>query len=99
MATWFAVIRVKGRFGAIRRLEADGKMALLAGLVAMTVNGTVFVGCSCGTRYHHFEQVARVNRVDIAARWSAPIALFDKKGRAAMIDLLREECGAPLRRK
>src|SRR3546814_4402735 len=28
-------------------------------------------------------------------RWAAPIGLFDKMRRAAMIDLLREEAGAP----
>src|SRR3546814_20032289 len=38
--------------------------------------------------------LARATGVDIAARWTAPIALFDKMRRAAMIDLLREECGA-----
>ena len=95
MATRFASIPVEGRFDAVRAMSADDKMALLAGLVAMTVDGTVFSGGSPGTRHHHFEQIARASGVDIAARWSAPIALFDKMRRAAMIDLLREECGAP----
>ena len=31
--------------------------------------------------------------MDIATRWQAPIALFDKMRRAALIDLLRAECG------
>src|SRR3546814_12306568 len=65
-----------------------------SGLVAMTVDGTVFAGGSPGSRHHHFEQIARATGVDIAARWTAPIALFDKMRRDAMIDLLREECGA-----
>ena len=95
MATRFASIPAEGRFEAIRAMEADDKMALLAGLVAMTVDGTVFAGGSPGTRHHHFEQIARASGVDIAARWSAPIGLFDKMRRAALIDLLREECGAP----
>lgn len=95
MATRFASVPVKGRFEAIRSMEADDKMALLAGLVAMTVDGTVFAGGSPGIRHHHFEQIARASGVDIAARWSAPIGLFDKMRRAAMIDLLHEECGAP----
>jgi len=95
MATRFASIPAEGRFEAIRAMTSDDKMALLAGLVAMTVDGTVFAGGSTGRRHHHFEQVARASGVDIAARWSAPIALFDKMRRAAMIDLLREECGAP----
>jgi len=95
MATRFAAIPTEGRFEAIRGLASDDKLALLAGLVAMTVDGTVFAGGSPGQRHHHFEQIARASGVDIAARWSAPIGLFDKMRRAAMIDLLREECGAP----
>ena len=76
-------------------MATDDKMALLAGLVAMTVDGTLFAGGFPGQRHHRFEQIARASGVDIAARWSAPIGLFDKMRRAAMIDLLREECGAP----
>src|SRR3546814_8562910 len=60
----------------------------------MAVACVGFSGGSLGSRRHHFEQIARATGVDIAARWTAPIALFDKMRRAAMIDLLREECGA-----
>ncbi|GAA0679026.1 ParB family chromosome partitioning protein [Sphingomonas insulae] len=95
MATRFAVVPTEGRFEAIRAMSHDDKMALLAGLVAMTVDGTVFAGGSPGQRHHHFEQIARASGVDIAARWSAPIGLFDKMRRAALIDLLRDEVGAP----
>ncbi len=95
MATRFASIPEDGRFEAIRAMSADDKMTLLAGLVAMTVDGTVFAGGSPGQRHHHFEQIARASGVDIASRWSAPIGLFDKMRRAAMIDLLRAEIGAP----
>jgi ParB family chromosome partitioning protein len=95
MATRFASVPEEGRFEAIRAMATDDKMALLAGLVAMMVDGTVFAGGSPGQRHHHFEQIARASGVDIAARWSAPIALFDKMRRAAMIDLLRDEVGAP----
>jgi ParB family chromosome partitioning protein len=95
MATRFATIPAEGRFEAIRAMSSDDKMALLAGLVAMTVDGTVFAGGSPGQRHHRFEQIARASGVDIAARWSAPIGLFDKMRRAALIDVLREEVGAP----
>jgi ParB family chromosome partitioning protein len=94
MATRFASIPSDGRFEAIRAMTSDDKMALLAGLVAMMVDGTVFAGGSPGQRHHHFEQIARASGVDIAARWSAPIGLFDKMRRAAMIDLLRDAVGA-----
>jgi ParB family chromosome partitioning protein len=46
MATRFASIPTEGRFDAIRAMTSDDKMALLAGLVAMTVDGTVFAGGS-----------------------------------------------------
>ncbi len=95
MATRFAAIPAEGRFEAIRAMGSDNKMALLAGLVAMTVDGTVFAGGSPGQRHHQFEQIARASGVNIASRWTAPIGLFDKMRRAAMIDLLREEVGAP----
>src|SRR3546814_20055756 len=78
MATRFAVIPAEGRFEAIRTMADEDKMALLAGLVAMTVDGTVFAGGSPGQRHHHFEQIARASGVDIASRWAAPIGLFDK---------------------
>jgi ParB family chromosome partitioning protein len=94
MATRFASIPSDCRFEAIRAMSSDDKMALLAGLVAMMVDGTVFAGGSPSQRHHHFEQIARASGVDIAARWSAPIGLFDKMRRAAMIDLLRDEVGA-----
>ena len=95
MATRFASIPAEGRFEAIRDMTIDDKMALLGGLVAMTVDGTLFAGGSPGQRHHRFEQIARESGVDIAERWSAPIGLFDKMRRAAMIDLSREEVGAP----
>src|SRR3546814_11923190 len=94
MATRFASSPTGGRFDAIRAMTSDDKMALLAGLVAMTVDGTVFAGGSPGSRHHHVEQIARVTGVDIAARWTAPIARCDKMRRVATNDLLREECGA-----
>lgn len=93
MADRFASIPAEGRFEVIRAMSHDDKMALLAGLVAMTVDGTLFAGGAPGARHHHFEQVARATGVDIATRWQAPVALFDKMRRAALIDLLRAECG------
>lgn len=93
MATRFAALPLAGRFDAIRGMETDDKMALLAGLVAMMVDGTVFAGGSPGQRHHHFEQIAKAAEVEIADRWSAPIAVFDKMKRPALIALLREQVG------
>ena len=94
MASRFASIPEEGRFETIRAMTGEDKMTLLAGLVAMMVDGTVFSGGSPGQRHHQFEQIARASGVDIAARWTAPIALFDKMRRAALITLLTDEVGA-----
>lgn len=94
MANRLASIPEEGRFEAIRAMTGEDKMTLLAGLVAMMVDGTVFSGGSPGQRHHQFEQIARASGVDIAARWTAPIALFDKMRRAALITLLTDEVGA-----
>ncbi|WP_235037778.1 MULTISPECIES: hypothetical protein [unclassified Novosphingobium] len=68
-------------------------MTLLAGLVAMMVDGTVFAGGCPSDRHHQFEQIAKASAVDIADRWSAPIAVFDRMKRASLVTLLREEVG------
>ncbi|WP_019054171.1 MULTISPECIES: ParB/RepB/Spo0J family partition protein [Sphingobium] len=93
MATRFASLPIEGRFDAIRSMDGDDKMALLAGLVAMMVDGTVFAGGSPGERHHHFEQIAKAAEVDVAARWAAPIAVFDRMKRPALVALLREQVG------
>src|SRR3546814_13089155 len=68
-------------------------MALLAGLVATMVDGTVFAGGSPGERHRHFEQIAKAAEVDVSSRWTAPIAVFDRMKRPALITLLREQVG------
>ncbi|MBB4642597.1 ParB/RepB/Spo0J family partition protein [Rhizorhapis suberifaciens] len=93
MATRFASLPTEGRFEAIRAMTTDDKMALLAGLVAMMVDGTVFAGGSPSDRHHQFEQIAKASEVEIADRWSAPIAVFDRMKRASLITLLRQETG------
>lgn len=93
MAARFAALPNEGRFDAIRAMADDDKMVLLAGLVAMMLDGTIFAGGSASSRHHHFEQIAKASGVEIADRWSAPIALFDRMKRAALVSLLREEVG------
>src|SRR3546814_5436679 len=63
MATRFASLPIEGRFDAIRSMDGDDKMALLAGLVATMVDGTVFAGGSPGERHRHFEQIAKAAAV------------------------------------
>jgi ParB family transcriptional regulator, chromosome partitioning protein len=93
MASRFASLPTEGRFEAIRTMADDDKMALLAGLVAVMLDGTVFAGGWPSERQHHFEQIAKASGVDITERWTAPIALFDRMKRASLISLLRQETG------
>lgn len=93
MAARFAALPSDGRFDAIRAMAGDDKMALLAGLVAMMLDGTIFAGGSPSTRHHHFEQITKASGIEIAERWTAPVALFDRMKRAALVSLLREEVG------
>src|SRR3546814_19051840 len=93
MATRFASLPSEGRFDAIRSMDGDDKMALLAGLVATMVDGTVFAGGSPGERHRHFEQIAKAAEVDVSSRLTAPLAVFDRMKRPALITLLRERVG------
>ena len=93
MAERFASLPTEGRFDAIRLMPTEDKMSLLGGLVAMMVDGTVFAGGVLSSRHHEFEQIAKASAVDIAERWSAPIALFDRMKRASLVSLLRQEVG------
>src|SRR3546814_19551693 len=94
MATRFASLPSEGRFDAIRSMDGDDKMALLAGLVATMVDGTDFAGGSPGERHRHFEQIAKAAEVDVPSRWHAPTAVFDRMMRPALITHLREPVGA-----
>lgn len=95
VAERFADLPATGRFEAIRAMDVDDKLALLGGLVAMMLDGTVFAGGSPGARHHQFEQIAKAAEVDVARRWTAPIALFDRMKRAGLVALLRQEKGDP----
>src|SRR3546814_9747312 len=72
-------------------MDGDDKMALLAGLVATMVDGTVFSGGSPGERHRHFEQIAKAAEVDVSSLWTAPIAVVDRMTRPALITLLRAQ--------
>lgn len=65
MADRFASIPAKGQFEVIRAMSHDDKMALLAGLVAVTIDGTLFGSGVSGRRHHHSEQVARASGLDV----------------------------------
>lgn len=95
VATRFADLPSEGRFEAIRSMDVDDKLALLGGLVATMLDGTVFAGGTPGQRHHHFEQIAKAAEVDVASRWTAPIGLFDRMKRAGLVALLRQERGDP----
>lgn len=53
MAEPFAALAVKGRFEALREMPSDDKRTLLAGLVAVMVDGRVASGTSPSQRHGH----------------------------------------------
>src|SRR3546814_17901586 len=80
MATRFASLPIEGRFDAIRSMDGDDKMALLAGLVAPMVDGTVFERGSPGDRHRHFAQIANAAKVDVSPRGTSVQASWRERG-------------------
>src|SRR3546814_14509973 len=78
MATRFASLPIEGRFDAIRSMAGDDKMALLAGLVATMVDGTVFAGGSPCERHRHFEQLPKAEDGDVSSPWIPPMPVLTR---------------------
>ncbi|MCW2406905.1 ParB family chromosome partitioning protein [Sphingobium sp. B1D7B] len=93
MAERFADIPADTRFETIRAMAEGDKMQLLAGLVALTIDGTLSRGCSPSTRQALIEQYARAANIDMAQRWQAPIGLFDRMKKSALLTILTDACG------
>ena len=91
MAEPFAALPVKGRFEALRAMPTDDKMTLLAGLVAVMVDGRVASGTSPSQRHGHVEDIARAGSLAMAEKWQAPIGFFERLRKPAMLALLRDE--------
>jgi ParB family transcriptional regulator, chromosome partitioning protein len=91
MAEPFAALPVAGRFETLRLMASEEKMILLAGLVAVMVDGRVSSGTSPSQRHGHIEDIARAGAFEMAEKWQAPIGFFERLRKPAMLTLLRDE--------
>lgn len=93
MTERFADLPVEDRFASIGAMEQADKLALLAGMVALTLDGTLARGCHPGERHHTFEAYAGAAGLDMTRRWQAPVAFFDRLKKSALLAILEEACG------
>lgn len=93
MSETFAALPCHGRFATIRAMETSQKMQLLAGLVALTIDGTLASGTHPGERHAIVDQIARAAGIDIAGAWTAGAAFFDKMRKSSLLTVLTEACG------
>ncbi|WP_204278705.1 hypothetical protein, partial [Enterobacter hormaechei] len=66
----FGDIPADARFATIRAMEQADKMQLLAGLVAITLNGTVFDNGGTGSRQQSADEYAEAAGLDLGAVWT-----------------------------
>lgn len=93
MSERFAALPREGRLAAIRTMEPEQKMSLLAGLVALTIDGTLSSGTSPGRRHAAVDEIAREAGVDMAGAWMAGTAFFDRMRKPALLTVLADACG------
>ena len=92
-AAEFAAIPEEGRFGYLRALSADAKAKLLAVLVAGQIDGTVASKGGADERNARFEEIAVQSGVDMAEKWKAPLAFYEKLRKPVLLKLLDENVG------
>lgn len=93
MSECFAALPRDGRFATIRGMATDQKMQLLAGLVALTIDGTLASGTSPGKRHAAVDEIGREAGVDMAGAWTAGTAFFDRMRKSALLTVLTDACG------
>ncbi len=89
----FAAVPEVNRFAAIQAMDADAKGHLLALLVATQINGGEPSGSRRDTRHHRFDRIAFASGVDIAAKWQAPVAFYDRLTKPVILKIMAEELG------
>ncbi|OBX17918.1 hypothetical protein A9995_14055 [Erythrobacter sp. QSSC1-22B] len=92
-AAQLAAIPAEDRLAYLRTLPADEKEALLALLVAGQINGTMPSNGGTDQRNVRFEQIAMYSRPDMAEKWEAPLAFYEKLRKPVLLKLLEENVG------
>ena len=89
----FAALPEVNRFAAIRAMDADTKGQLLALLVARQINGGETSGSRRDRRHQRFDQIAFASGVDMAAKWQAPVAFYDRLKKPVIAKIMAEQLG------
>lgn len=89
----FAAVPEVNRFAAIQAMDADAKGRLLALLVAGQINGGQSSGSRRDIRHHHFDIIAFASGLDIATKWQAPVAFYDRLTKPVILKIMTEELG------
>ena len=89
----FAMLPERERFAFIRAMDAEAKGRLLALLVASQIDGGQASGTRRDTRHRRFERIAVASGVDMAAKWQAPIAFFERLKKPVILKIMTEELG------
>lgn len=91
----FAALPEVNRFAAIRGMDAEAKGRLLALLVARQINGGEPSGSRRDRRHQRFDQIAFASGVDMAAKWQAPVAFYDRLKKPVIAKIMTEALGKP----
>ena len=89
----FAALPERDRLAFIQAMDAEAKGRLLALLVASQIDGGQASGTRRDTRHRRFERIAAASGVDIAAKWQAPIAFFERLKKPVILKIMAEELG------
>jgi ParB family chromosome partitioning protein len=89
----FAALPEVNRFAAIRGMDADAKGRLLALLVARQINGGETSGSRRDRRHQRFDQIAFACRLDMVAKWQAPVAFYDRLKKPVIAKIMTEVLG------
>ena len=63
-------------------------------LVAGQINGTLSSGTRPDRRHGRFAQIAAASGVNLAAKWEAPVAFYDRLKKPVILKIMAEELGA-----
>lgn len=89
----FAAVPEVNRFAVIRGMDAEAKGRLLALLVARQINGGEPSGSRRDRRHQRFDQIAFASGVDMAAKWQAPVAFYDRLNKPVIAKIMTEVLG------
>ena len=85
-------VQVADRYAVIRGMSEAEKGKLVGAIVGTLLNGVQRKG-ERGERLSRFERIASDSGVDMAARWQAPIAFYDRIPKRTQLKALSEACG------